>query len=93
MYGCAAQFFLGMPFEDCLFAGALCLSRRRKKDRKEKHHVYQTKSCSSGLISAPLPPNRTRRAKSAMQLGVPALTAGREWKNVKVKGLKVEHIR
>ena len=29
----------------------------------------------------------------AMQLGVPALTADREWKKVKVKGLKVEHIR
>jgi ribonuclease VapC len=29
----------------------------------------------------------------AMQLGVPALTADREWKRVKVKGLKVEHIR
>lgn len=28
----------------------------------------------------------------AMHLGVPALTADREWK-VKVKGLKVEHIR
>lgn len=29
----------------------------------------------------------------AMQLGVPALTADREWKKLKVKGLKVEHIR
>ncbi len=29
----------------------------------------------------------------AMQLGVPALTADREWKKVKVKGLRVEHIR
>jgi PIN domain nuclease of toxin-antitoxin system len=29
----------------------------------------------------------------AMQLGVPALTADREWKKVKVKGLKVEQIR
>ena len=29
----------------------------------------------------------------AMQLGVPALTADREWKKVKVKGLEVEHIR
>ncbi|QCB42624.1 PIN domain-containing protein [Sphingomonas sp. PAMC26645] len=29
----------------------------------------------------------------AMQLDVPALTADREWKKVKVKGLKVEHIR
>ncbi|RYF22944.1 MAG: PIN domain-containing protein [Oxalobacteraceae bacterium] len=29
----------------------------------------------------------------AMQLGVPALTADREWKKVKVRGLKVEHIR
>lgn len=29
----------------------------------------------------------------AMQSGVPALTADREWKKVKVKGLKVEHIR
>jgi len=29
----------------------------------------------------------------AMQLGVPALTADREWKKVKIKGLKVEHIR
>ncbi|MCP8891659.1 type II toxin-antitoxin system VapC family toxin [Sphingomonas faeni] len=29
----------------------------------------------------------------AMQLNVPALTADREWKKVKVKGLKVEHIR
>jgi len=28
-----------------------------------------------------------------MQLGVPALTADREWKKVKVKDLKVEHIR
>lgn len=28
----------------------------------------------------------------AMQLGVPALTADREWKKVKAKGLKVEHI-
>jgi PIN domain nuclease of toxin-antitoxin system len=27
-----------------------------------------------------------------MQLGVPALTADREWKKVKVKALKVEHI-
>ncbi|MBB5712940.1 PIN domain nuclease of toxin-antitoxin system [Sphingomonas xinjiangensis] len=29
----------------------------------------------------------------AMQLGVPALTADREWEKVKVKGLMVEHIR
>ena len=29
----------------------------------------------------------------AIQLGVPALTADREWKNVKAKNLKVEHIR
>lgn len=29
----------------------------------------------------------------AMQLGVPALTADREWKKVKVKNLKLEHIR
>ena len=29
----------------------------------------------------------------AMQLDVPALTADREWKKIKVKGLKVEHIR
>lgn len=29
----------------------------------------------------------------ALQLNVPALTADREWKKVKVKGLKVEHIR
>lgn len=29
----------------------------------------------------------------AMQLGVPALTADREWKKLKVKNLKVEHIR
>jgi PIN domain nuclease of toxin-antitoxin system len=29
----------------------------------------------------------------ALQLGVPALTADREWKKVKVRGLKVEHIR
>lgn len=29
----------------------------------------------------------------AIQLGVPALTADREWKKAKVKGLKVEHIR
>ena len=29
----------------------------------------------------------------AIQLSVPALTADREWKKVKVKGLKVEHIR
>ncbi|WP_010218597.1 type II toxin-antitoxin system VapC family toxin [Sphingomonas sp. PAMC 26621] len=29
----------------------------------------------------------------AMHLGVPALTADREWKKVKVQGLKVEHIR
>jgi PIN domain nuclease of toxin-antitoxin system len=29
----------------------------------------------------------------AMQLGVPALTADREWKKVKIKGLKVERIR
>jgi ribonuclease VapC len=29
----------------------------------------------------------------AVQLGVPALTADREWKKVKVRGLKVEHIR
>jgi ribonuclease VapC len=28
----------------------------------------------------------------AMQLSVPALTADREWKKVKVRGLKVEHI-
>ena len=32
-------------------------------------------------------------AKSAMQLSGPALAADREWKKVKVKGLKVEHIR
>jgi DNA invertase Pin-like site-specific DNA recombinase len=31
--------------------------------------------------------------QSAMQLGVPALTADRGWKKVKVNGLKVEHIR
>ena len=29
----------------------------------------------------------------AMQLGVPALTADREWEKVKVKSLKLEHIR
>ena len=29
----------------------------------------------------------------AVQLGVPALTANREWKKVRVKSLKVEHIR
>jgi len=29
----------------------------------------------------------------AILLGVPALTADREWKKVKVKGLKLEHIR
>ncbi|WP_267381406.1 MULTISPECIES: type II toxin-antitoxin system VapC family toxin [unclassified Sphingomonas] len=29
----------------------------------------------------------------AMQLGVPALTADSEWKKVRVKDLKVEHIR
>lgn len=29
----------------------------------------------------------------AVQLGVPALTADREWKKVKVKNLKLEHIR
>lgn len=29
----------------------------------------------------------------AMQLGIPALTADREWKNVRVKNLKVEQIR
>jgi ribonuclease VapC len=29
----------------------------------------------------------------AMQLGVPALTADREWKKVRVKNLRVEHIR
>ena len=29
----------------------------------------------------------------AMQLDVPALTADRDWKKVKVKGLRVEHIR
>jgi ribonuclease VapC len=29
----------------------------------------------------------------AILLGVPALTADREWKKVKVKGLKMEHIR
>lgn len=29
----------------------------------------------------------------AMQLGVPALTADREWKKVKVKGLEFDHIR
>ena len=29
----------------------------------------------------------------AMQLGVPALTADREWKKVRVKNLNVEHIR
>jgi len=29
----------------------------------------------------------------AIGLGVPALTADREWKKVKVKGLKLEHIR
>jgi len=29
----------------------------------------------------------------AVQLGVPALTADQEWKKVKAKGLKMEHIR
>lgn len=29
----------------------------------------------------------------AMQLAIPALTADREWKKVKVKNLRVEHIR
>ncbi len=29
----------------------------------------------------------------AMSLGVPALTADREWRNVKVTGLKIERIR
>lgn len=29
----------------------------------------------------------------AVQLGVPALTADREWKKVEVKNLKLEHIR
>ncbi|KQN04088.1 type II toxin-antitoxin system VapC family toxin [Sphingomonas sp. Leaf25] len=29
----------------------------------------------------------------AVQLGVPALTADREWKKVKARNLKVEHIR
>jgi PIN domain nuclease of toxin-antitoxin system len=29
----------------------------------------------------------------AIQLGIPALTADREWKKVKAKNLKVEHIR
>lgn len=29
----------------------------------------------------------------AIALGTPALTADREWRKVKVKGLKVEHIR
>ncbi|KQM63589.1 MULTISPECIES: type II toxin-antitoxin system VapC family toxin [unclassified Sphingomonas] len=29
----------------------------------------------------------------AMQLGIPALTADREWKKVRVRNLKVEHIR
>lgn len=29
----------------------------------------------------------------AAQLGVPALTADREWKKVKVRNLKIEHIR
>ena len=29
----------------------------------------------------------------AMQLGVPALTADQEWKKVRVKNLKLEHIR
>lgn len=29
----------------------------------------------------------------AVQLGVPALTADREWKKVRVRNLKVEHIR
>lgn len=29
----------------------------------------------------------------AVQLGVPALTADREWKKVKVKNLKLQHIR
>lgn len=29
----------------------------------------------------------------AVQLGVPALTADREWKKVRVKNLKLEHIR
>jgi PIN domain nuclease of toxin-antitoxin system len=29
----------------------------------------------------------------AIQLGVPALTADREWKKVRVKNLKLEHIR
>lgn len=28
-----------------------------------------------------------------MQLGVPVLTADQEWKKVKIKGLKLEHIR
>jgi len=48
-------------------------------------HV-QTKELGRGLG------NRSCLAL-AMQLGVPALTADREWKKVKVKGLKVEHIR
>ena len=29
----------------------------------------------------------------AISLGVPALTADREWRKVKVKGLKLEHLR
>lgn len=29
----------------------------------------------------------------ALSLGVPALTADREWRKVKVKGLKLEHLR
>jgi len=29
----------------------------------------------------------------AVQLGIPALTADREWKKVRVRNLKVEHIR
>lgn len=29
----------------------------------------------------------------AMQLGAPALTTDREWKKVRIKGLRVEHVR
>jgi PIN domain nuclease of toxin-antitoxin system len=29
----------------------------------------------------------------AIQLGMPAVTADREWKKVKAKGLKLQHIR
>ena len=49
-------------------------------------------STSRNTIVAPCLGDRSCLAL-AMLLNVPALTADREWKRARVKGLKVEHIR